>query len=173
MPFFFRAALLAATIVAVPTASAQAAEPCFGADSSRGSGKIRAAAVRCLVAQTREQAGRAPLRRAVSLTRSARLKATRIAGCREFTHTPCGTPFEEPMRDVGYARGCFDVAENLAWVTRGSTPRDVLDAWLESPDHRATLLSDDFRDTGVARRIASLSGAGRVELWVQHFGTRC
>jgi hypothetical protein len=27
--------------------------------------------------------------------------------------------------------------------------------------------------TGVARLVASLRGAGRVELWVQHFGTRC
>ena len=55
----------------------------------------------------------------------------------------------------------------------GATPRDVLRAWLDSPGHRATLLSARYRDTGVARRVASLRGAGRVELWVQHFGRRC
>jgi uncharacterized protein YkwD len=105
--------------------------------------------------------------------RSAKIKANRIAGCNEFTHTPCGSPMEASMRDAGYARACYTVAENLAWVSRGSTPRDVLQAWLDSPDHRATLLSGRFRDTGVARRVASLRGAGRVELWVQHFGKRC
>ena len=44
---------------------------------------------------------------------------------------------------------------------------------MNSPEHRETLLSARYRDTGVARRVASLPGAGRVELWVQHYGKRC
>jgi uncharacterized protein YkwD len=44
---------------------------------------------------------------------------------------------------------------------------------MNSRDHRETLLSGRYRDTGVARRFASLPGTGRVELWVQHFGKRC
>ena len=172
MPSFVRSALLAAALIVVPVSSAQASA-CPGADTPGGGDHARATAVHCLVAQARTEAGRAPLRQTASLVRSAKIKANRIAGCNEFTHTPCGSPMEASMRSVGYARSCYSVAENLAWVSRGSTPRDVLQAWLSSPDHRATLLSAAYRDTGVARRVASLRGAGRVELWVQHFGKRC
>jgi uncharacterized protein YkwD len=171
MSFTLRAAaLIAAAFFFVPTAGAHA---CTGADSSGGSARERAAAVRCLVKQARAEAGRAPLHRAVSLTRSARRKARKIDACESFTHTPCGSPFEAQMRETGYARGCYSVAENLAWVETHATPRDVLDAWMHSPPHRQTLLSGRYKDTGVARRVASLPGAGRIELWVQHFGKRC
>ena len=77
------------------------------------------------------------------------------------------------MRRAGYARGCYTVGENLAWVSVGMTPRQVLKTWLASAEHRANLLSSRFRDTGVASRMATLAGAGRAELWVQHFGARC
>jgi uncharacterized protein YkwD len=171
MSFTLRAAVLfAAAFFIVPTAGAHA---CAGADSSGGSARDRAAAVRCLVGEARAQSGRAPLHRAVSLARSARRKASKIDACGSFTHTPCGAPFEAQMRETGYAKGCYSVAENLAWVDTGATPRDVLDAWMHSPPHRDTLLSARFKDTGVARRVASLPDAGRVELWVQHFGKRC
>ena len=73
----------------------------------------------------------------------------------------------------GYARGCYSVGENLAWVTVGVTPRQVVKAWLASPAHRANLLDRRFRDTGVAGRVVTLAEAGQVELWVQHFGDRC
>ena len=78
-----------------------------------------------------------------------------------------------PMRRAGYARGCFAVGENLAWISVGATPREVLRAWLDSPPHRANLLSSRYRDTGVAARVVTLTDAGRVELWVQHFGGKC
>jgi uncharacterized protein YkwD len=172
MSFTLRAALLAALLVVVPSASAQA-RTCRGADASGGSASARATAVRCLVDEARAEAGRAPLKRTLSLTRSARLKAKHIDRCEKFSHTPCGKPFEAPMKAVGYARGCYSVAENLEWIARGATPRQVLQAWLESPAHRDTLLSGTYRDTGLARRVATLPGSGRVELWVQHFGRRC
>ncbi len=53
------------------------------------------------------------------------------------------------------------------------TPRQVVKAWLASPQHRANLLDRRFRDTGVASRVVTLADAGQVELWVQHFGDRC
>jgi uncharacterized protein YkwD len=77
------------------------------------------------------------------------------------------------MSRTGYARGCFTVGENLAWTSVGMTPRQVVKAWLRSPEHRANLLDARFRDTGVASKVVTLADAGTVELWVQHFGTRC
>jgi uncharacterized protein YkwD len=155
------------------SAPANAAAACAGADASGGSAAARSAAMRCLVAQTRAAAGRPALRSVSSLKRSAAAKAATLGRCHAFSHTPCGQSMDAPIRKVGYARGCYSVAENLAWITRRATPRSVLQAWLGSPAHRATLLDPSYRDTGVARRVVSLAGAGRVEVWVQHFGRRC
>jgi uncharacterized protein YkwD len=149
------------------------ASTCRDADNRAGSAASRGAALRCLVSRARATAGRTALRREASLTRSAAAKAASIDRCGRFTHTPCGRAMALPMRKSGYARGCYTVGENLAWVALGTTPREVLRAWLDSPGHRANLLSVRFRDTGVARRLVSLRGTGRVELWVQHFGARC
>jgi uncharacterized protein YkwD len=155
------------------TAAPAHASACRGADNRGGSPSTRNAAVRCLVTRARAQAGRRALRGDASLARSAAAKAASIDRCRSFTHTPCGRAMSLPMRKSGYARGCYTVGENLAWVPLGATPREVVRAWLDSPAHRANLLSPRYRDTGVARRVATLDGAGRVELWVQHFGKRC
>jgi len=146
---------------------------CPGADARGGSASGRAAAMGCLVAETRAAAGRPALRIASPLARSAAIKAATLGRCRTFSHTPCGQSMSAPMRKVGYARRCFSVGENLAWTSRGATPREVLQSWLESPPHRETLLDARYRDTGVARRVISLDGTGRVEVWVQHFGRRC
>ncbi|MDA0180622.1 CAP domain-containing protein [Solirubrobacter phytolaccae] len=162
---------LSAVLLLLSAAPSQAA--CAGADATGGSADAREAAMGCLVAETRAAAGRPALRAAGTLTRSAAIKAASVDRCGTFTHTPCGQSMAAPMRRSGYARGCFSVGENLAWTSRGATPRDVLQTWLESPPHRETLLDARYRDTGVARRVVTLKGTGRVELWVQHFGRRC
>jgi uncharacterized protein YkwD len=164
------AALLLCSLV---TAAPARAAACPGADATGGPPAARTGALLCLASQARARAHRGSLRGATALKRSAAIKAETIARCGTFTHTPCGNPMTVAMRRTGYARGCFTVGENLAWVTVGVTPRQVLKAWLASPAHRANLLSARFRDTGVASRVATLADAGTVELWVQHFGTRC
>ena len=146
---------------------------CPGADATGGPASARSAAVLCLTAQARRRAHRAALRGADALRRSAALKVDSIERCGTFTHTPCGNRMTSPMSRTGYARGCFSVGENLAWVDVGMTPRQVVNAWLRSSEHRANLLDAHFRDTGVASRVVTLADAGQVELWVQHFGTRC
>jgi uncharacterized protein YkwD len=173
MPAAFRAAggfaLLAATLLFAAPAHAAS---CRGADDRGGTNAERTSALRCLAAQARAKAGRPRLRAVKALRRSASVKAATIERCRSFSHTPCGRPMAQAMTRTGYARGCFTVGENLAWVTLGSTPRQVLRAWMQSPGHRANLLDTRFRHTGVARRVMTLP-EGRVEVWVQHFGTRC
>jgi len=164
------AALLACSLV---TAAPARAAACAGADATGGPASARAAAVVCLTGQARARAHRNALRGAAALRRSAALKVDSIERCGTFTHTPCGNKMQSAMSRTGYARGCYSVGENLAWVSVGVTPRQVVKAWLASPEHRANLLDVHFRDTGVASRVVTLADAGRVELWVQHFGTRC
>ena len=136
------------------------AASCPGADASGGTAEQRTAAVLCVASQARARAHRIALRGASALQRSAALKVDAIERCNAFTHTPCGSPMARAMQRTGYARGCYSVGENLAWVTPGVTPREVVKAWLASPAHRANLLDRRFRDTGVAGRVVTL-GRGR------------
>jgi uncharacterized protein YkwD len=168
MTFVVRAAagsLLAALILLSASARPAAAASCAGADQRGGSAVARAATMRCLVSQARLAARRPALRSSSSLKRSATAKAAAIARCRTFSHTPCGS------RAAGAV--CYAVGENLASVSLGTTPRAVLQAWLDSPAHRANLLHTRYRDTGLARRVVNLPGTGRAEVWVQLFGARC
>lgn len=144
---------------------------CPDADSRGGSPSRRMRAVSCLVAAARRAAGAPRLRVDRRLSRSAGDKAHDIARCHSFRHAPCGEPWAAGVRRVGYARGRFRVAENLAWQSRG-TPREVVRQWLASPTHRANLLDGRYRDTGLARRRARLPAVGLVEVWVQHLGAR-
>jgi uncharacterized protein YkwD len=160
-------------LCSLATAAPAHAAGCAGADATGGPSSARTAAVLCLTAQARTRAHRTALRGAAALKRSAALKVDSIERCGTFTHTPCGTKMWSSMSRTGYARGCFTVGENLAWVDVGITPRQVVQGWLDSDEHRANLLDAHFRDTGVASRVVTLADAGQVELWVQHFGSRC
>jgi uncharacterized protein YkwD len=155
------------------TPSVARATSCPGADATAGTVVQRTAAVSCLASKARARAHRSALRGASALKRSAALKIDAIDRCDAFSHTPCGSPMARAMQRTGYARGCYSVGENLAWVTVGVTPRQVVEAWLDSPAHRANLLDRHFRHTGVAARVVTLGTAGQAELWVQHFGDRC
>lgn len=58
--------------------------------------------------------------------------------------------------------------ENLA---RGfSTPEDVVRAWMASPDHKANMLSTNYRDVGFAIKLGVLNGEETV-LIVEEFGS--
>jgi uncharacterized protein YkwD len=57
------------------------------------------------------------------------------------------------LRQIGYIRrhNVWMVGENLHWTTaERSTPADVVQAWMNSPEHRKYLLKRRFRDLGVA-----------------------
>jgi uncharacterized protein YkwD len=69
-----------------------------------------------------------------------------------FGHPVGATPISR-LRQIGYIRphNVWIVGENLHWTTaEESTPADVVQAWMESPEHRKYLLKARFRDLGVA-----------------------
>jgi len=57
------------------------------------------------------------------------------------------------------------IGENVAQGQR--TAKQVVTAWMKSPSHRATLLTPDYREIGVAH-VTSRKG----RFWVQIFGSR-
>ena len=72
---------------------------------------------------------------------------------RFFAHTsPRGSTVLSRIRDTTYLRGApgWSVGENIASGSGTmATPSAIVDAWMESPGHRANLLSPCFRDVGI------------------------
>jgi uncharacterized protein YkwD len=99
-------------------------------------------------AMNRERAayGLPPLRINVELTEAANDRIDDLFAHHYFAHvSPQGLqPF------VWAERRGYDyhaMGENLA---TGYSPREVVDGWMHSPDHRANILGRDFNEVGVA-----------------------
>ena len=125
--------------------------------------------MRRLINQARRRAGVPALRPNRVLRRAAALKVGRIASCGQFTHTPCGAPFTATFRAAGWRRGTM--GENIAFggSSLGSA-QAIFQSWMNSPGHRANIMSRSFRLEGLAVRTVSLPGVGSVRLWAQTFG---
>ena len=83
-----------------------------------------------------------------------------------FSHVaPSGTTPEQRMRRHGApcSQGCA-LGENIAWASgSASTPAAIVQAWMNSPGHRANILEPVFRYEGLgvmprARRAARPTG---------------
>lgn len=74
-----------------------------------------------------------------------------------------------PNGNVGYTLG-----ENIAWGTLWlGTPRAIVKAWMQSPGHRANILDEAFRYTGVGvdpNLPQSMSGGQAGGMYTQDFG---
>ena len=143
------------------------ASSCSGATTPTGG----VPAMFCGVNVVRHSYGLRALRGNGTLNRSSLLKAGAIRRC-GFTHTPCGMSFTRTFQSAGYlpARA---FGENLAWGQAGlGSPVNTLGMWLNSPGHRANLLSRTWRDVGIATLQGQMFGHDGVTLWVAQFGRR-
>ena len=146
---------------------------CPSADDASADSPTQARAIACLVNWARAQDRRGRLVRRSALRRAAELKGQRVASCGQFSHTPCGTPVTAGVQAAGYHYATF--GENLYAGTWGAvSARDVVRAWLESPPHRANMLSPSYRDVGAAavRANGLLGGSDAVVVWTATFGSR-
>jgi uncharacterized protein YkwD len=88
-----------------------------------------------------------------------------------FAHTSRdGGPFDRRVRRFAEHRS---VGETLAWISScgGGAARRIVRMWMESPGHRAILLSASFRRIGVGKRTGSL-GSGSACVVTADFGSR-
>ena len=116
----------------------------------------------------RTKLGVPPLKRHDALNASARWLAGDMAANKYFDHVDrLGRSIVARLPDFNY-RNYVAIGENIAAGQR--TPRDVVEAWLKSPGHRANLLNADFREIGVSYVYAPNSEYGCY--WVQDFGKR-
>lgn len=98
-----------------------------------------------LVNQERAKQGLSPLSTMPSLTAAANIRAPELVTL--FSHnrpdgTQCFTAFKE-AKVTGY----FTAGENIA--AGYSTPEAVMNGWMNSPGHRANILTADFTHIGV------------------------
>jgi uncharacterized YkwD family protein/spore coat assembly protein SafA len=115
-----------------------------------------------LVNVERAKAGLQPLKSNWQAARVARYKADDMLKNNYFSHiSPTyGSPFDM-MKSFGLQ---FSAAgENIAEGQR--TPQEVMDAWMNSPGHKANILSPAYTEIGVGAAKASTGGL----IWVQEF----
>lgn len=99
-----------------------------------------------LVNDIRSKNGLKPLATNWELSRVARYKSQDMADKKYFSHTSptYGSPFDM-MRSFGISYRT--AGENIAYGQR--TPKEVVDAWMNSSGHRANILNASYTQIGV------------------------
>lgn len=144
---------------------------CRAADDASAPAAVQSQAVTCLVNWARAQDRRSRLLQRPRLARASELKGQRVASCGQLSHTPCGVDVTAAVRAAGYRFGAF--GENLFVGTWGrTTARQVVNAWLRSPLHRANVLRPSFRHFGAApTRAAGLLDGTDAVVWTATFAS--
>jgi len=119
----------------------------------------------------RKKASLQPLKENSALSYAAYLRAKDILVNQDFSHiaTESGEiKAQKAIQIVGYRYR--EAGENLAMGI--DDPNEVVVAWLDSPEHKANLLSKDFKETGVAVLSGEFQGQKDTYIVVQLFGAR-
>jgi uncharacterized YkwD family protein len=113
-----------------------------------------------LVNVERSKAGLKPLKMNATLNKSAQAKAKDMHDKKYFDHNSptYGTPFQM-MNKFGYKYSY--AGENIAYGQR--SPKEVMQAWMNSAGHRANILSSNFTEIGIGY-------VADGNYWVQQFG---
>lgn len=116
----------------------------------------------------RTKAGKPTLTRSAVLNQAATNKAKDILARQYFDHvSPTGKGPGDVVDEVGYRY--ITVGENLA-LGNFDSDADLVQAWMDSPGHRANILSGAFTELGVAVVEGTYEGQ-KTWVGVQTFGT--
>jgi uncharacterized protein YkwD len=174
---------LAAAVVTWPSVhSAEAAgKPCrlYADTGPRKLSKQHArSAVLCLINRRRSKHGLSKLQRHKQLQQAAQRHSERMEGGNCLAHQCYGeASLEGRLQDVGYLVAgltSWAFAENVGWglKSRGS-PRAMVNGWMKSAPHRATILTGAFRDAGVGFADGTPSNAqGNGGVYTVDFAVR-
>ena len=136
-------------------------------------GAIRAA-VLCLHNQIRADRGLPLLRENARLRRAAAAHSSDMVSRGFFEHTtPDGVTMVERIMATRYAspRVGWAIGENLAWGTGNlATPRAIMKAWMDSPGHRANVVTRAYREIGIGVVTGVPSDRGAGATYTADFG---
>lgn len=117
--------------------------------------------------QQRTKEGVASLTENPTLDSVADRKASDILAKQYFAHvSPSGAGVADLARDAGYEYAL--IGENLA-LGDFRSDQDIVDAWMNSPGHRANMLNAKYTDIGVAVKQGMYKGK-MAWIGVQTFG---
>ena len=167
--------VLALAVLAAP-ATASAACPWANSRPSTLTHNQVVYATICLINSERTRRGLRALSENPRLDFAATGHAVDMVRRHYFSHTsPEGTTFVDRIRASGYLSGArwWTVGENIAWgAGTSATPSAIFNAWMNSPGHRANILSRSFRDTGIGVALGSPTGYRDAATYVNTFGAR-
>jgi uncharacterized protein YkwD len=131
-------------------------------------------AMQCLTNYARAQQSLAPLQLNATLNAAGQAKLKSDVTCAEFSHTPCGQPFDAVFATYVQGATSYQIGENIAWGTGSyGTPRQTMSGWLHSTGHRENILTAAYAELGIGylpgQTFQAYIGA---TLWSQEFGLR-
>jgi uncharacterized protein YkwD len=172
--FCILAIALVALAVGAPTA-AQAAD-CPNADLVPAPDNVAAInqSTLCLLNQQRAAHGLPPLTQNARLTSASAGYSAEMVQQAFFNHeAPDGTTLVDRLTSVGYLHGGDDwvVGENIGWGQGPlSTPRSMVQAWMNSTGHRENILADDYRQIGLGLALGTPSDRSWGATYTTDFG---
>ena len=175
--FSFLTALIVVAGLLAAAPSAMGANACQSASSTpaQAAKRTMVRATLCTLNAQRERYGLAPLKLNKRLSKAARRHARDMVRREYFAHDSlAGGTFVDRIRRTGYLTGVrsWTVGENLAWGTNSrSAPREITTMWMNSPGHRANILSASFREVGIGLAIGAPGvGSGSAATYATEFG---
>ena len=172
-PALALAAALSLTLAAAPAASAACANA--GASTESATNRVLVRATLCVLNAQRARHDLGALRLSLKLSTAARRHSRAMVRERFFSHTsPSGATFVDRIRATGYLDGAqgWSLGENIAYGSGSrSTPRSIGRAWMNSPGHRANILSPSFREIGIGIAPGTPVGSGGAT-YTTDFGRR-
>jgi uncharacterized protein YkwD len=166
------AALSAAVVVAFPASPAASSERMTIDRALDVSVLVR-------VNEVRAENGLPPLRVNVQLSRAAAVHTREMLSEGYFGHNSWdGSPFWQRLQRFYVVKGFkqWSVGENLVWGAPDLSGDDAVQWWLGSPEHRANLLSTNWREIGLAAVHVPIApgtfGGGEATVVTADFGTR-
>jgi len=173
-------AALAACAIAVIAPAPASAQACGNsqADPTIESALVIRDATLCLLNAQRAQQGLRSLAPNRRLALAAKRHAQDMVARDYFSHDSLdGRDFVTRIVRASYVRrgdGGWTLGENLAWGSYElATPSAIVDAWMNSPGHRANILNGRFREIGFGLAVgAPIPDDAAAATYATEFGTR-
>jgi uncharacterized protein YkwD len=169
---------LIVALLSLFAASPASAADCANADIRPSSENLREVrgAVLCLLNQERASRGLHKLRSNAKLRRAAERHSRNMNQNNFFDHvSPAGTTPLERVKAAGYLTGAssYTVGENIGWgEQRLSTPREMMNAWMNSASHKANIVNRSFRHVGIGVSLGAPMAGGTGATYTTAFGKR-
>jgi uncharacterized protein YkwD len=124
-----------------------------------------------LINELRAARGLVPLKSAAPLVRSARAHSADMGRRAYFSHTTETTGADYTQRILRQSPGTVRwLGETIGWgVGAPGTPRGLVQAWMQSPPHRQTILDRRFRRVGLGAWRGTFEGYAGVTVYTANF----